>query len=349
MNAKKISLFFLTTLTIWSVSFKAMKKAMSEEVASEQRSEVRQRPIYEMVADMEAKEAAKYESELFSGEIYNQIYRERYAFLVRKYKYYETHWDKLKVRFKKRELKSVSGWVKQKQLIGGNFDYTNTLDEIKQTIKDKFMTMRQKGLIISKDRYEMIKDKYTGHLGYDLTRVWGAEYLKKEIEKAREQEGYGVPDYVIVADNPNVINIELSVLTTHFPVASKLKQGEAFTDFKKIIGPPAGNPKDHPKILEMGYTDLGPSDRQMENIRQDTETGKYYIVDTEIKSFRLKDYYTSLRDYSFADYARKRFLYLNKPIGEEKKINITINLKKQEGLEEEEREVSEIMSKSSDE
>ena len=161
-------------------------------------------------------------------EKYKTEYQEEYIKLVSIYRDYEDNWDTYK-----KELDGEKHWVKQ--LIGGNFNYAMMLDEIKQIIKDKFIVMKRKGLIISKDEYEKIKSIYINSSTRDLTRIWGAEYLKFGIECYKNKK-YDIPGYKIVSNNPDNITVILYPRDKRFPVVSKLKVGGAFIDFVKIIG-----------------------------------------------------------------------------------------------------------------
>ncbi len=225
-----------------------------------------EQPLYKIIANTVA-------------EGYKRIYKEekykkKYATLVSIYRDYEDNWDTYK-----KKLDGEKHWAKQ--LIGGNFNYAMTLDEIKQIIKDKFVAMKRKGLIISKDEYEKIKSSYINRPSTNLTRIWGADWLKTGIELHKNKD-YDVPGYKIVSCNPNSINVILFIGNARFPIAARLK--EAFIDFVKIIGPPAGSGP-HPLPRKLGYVDLGASLAKAANIRKETSTGKYYIVDTEMKSF----------------------------------------------------------------
>ncbi len=304
----------------------------------EQQIEGRERPLYETIANMVAEREAKegtdlefwletdipVESEEYK-EIYNKKYQEKYTKLVSIYGGHEDNWDTYK-----KKLDGEGHWVKQ--LIGGNFNYAMTLDEIEQIIKDKFIAMKRKGSIISKDEYEEIKSSYINLPSIDLTRIWGAEWLKGGIEHYNNDD-YDVPGYKIVSYNPNSINIILYLGDRRFPMTSQLKEGEAFIDTVKIIGPPAGSGPHHlPRKL--GYVDLGASPAKAANIRKEISTGKYYIIDTEMKSFQhdepgLRKPYEYPRSDSFSYYAYEKFLLNNSGKIKYDKITIKINLEEE--------------------
>ncbi len=201
----------------------------------------------------------------------------------------------------------------------GDMNYAMTLKEMEQIVKNKFDAMKQKGLIISKEEFEKIKKSYyidNTHRDQltDLTRIWGAKYLKEKINKSDKLHGqYDVPDYIIVADNPEKINVELW-FGENFPTAGRLKNAKIF--FKNIEGAPIGcNPSVFDDIgprSAVGYADLSLDNsvwtaRHCENVIKDTVSGINYIVDTESRSFLKLD----LENPELARYASSRFSVLN--------------------------------------
>ncbi len=194
----------------------------------------------------------------------------------------------------------------------GGIDYTMSLDEMVRVVSDKFNQMEQKGLIISKDAFEVVKDEYYWAPLTDLTRIWGADYLKRKInESPALQARYDVPDYVIVIDNDQrMLDVELSFLSNLCPVVSQLKNGTIY--FKKITG---GSGVDIQSKLDLGeasgigYTDFSSPG----NIILSSENGKRYIVDLEAKSFdygKKLPINQNLKD--IVDYARRKFIYQNR-------------------------------------
>ncbi len=288
-------------------------KPLHKGKSKEQQINGKEQLPYKIIADEIAEEYKR---------ISNEKYEQRYAELVNIYRDYEDNWNTYK-----KKLDEEKHWAKQ--LIGGNFNYAMTLDEIKQIIKDKFVAMKRKGLIISKDAYEKIKSSYINRPNTDLTRIWGAEWLKTGIELHKNKD-YDVPGYKIVSCNQKSINVVLFFGNGRFPIASRLKKKEAFIDFVKIIGHPAGS-KPHPLLLKLGYVDFGASQARDANIIQEISTGKYFVVDLEIKGFQHSEIgQRKLYEYpvqeSFAYYAYQKFLLSNE---DELEITIKINLEEE--------------------
>ena len=269
--------------------------------------------IYEILAQRDAenyvarrKRLFARRKRLFPGEKFNEneLYSKKYNELIESYKVFENELE---------EFKEIEEQDPLAILFGG-IDYTMTLYEMRQKIKEKFSEMKKKGLIISKAKFEKIKKKYfTSHR--DLTRIWGVEYLKGKINKSEYlRKNYDVPNYVIVADDPNRIKVNI-YFNEMFPLLRDLENDSIY--FIKIVGiPSAFLHIVRTDLSSIGFDDFsGPG-----NIILDDKTGKYYVVDTEIKSFKgrtvanLKDQfaYAALKDE--LEYFRKRFLYLNKKI-----------------------------------
>jgi len=190
----------------------------------------------------------------------------------------------------------------------GGINYIMTLEEMKQTLKEKFVTMKKNGLIFSKDEFEKIKDKYFNRPINDLTRIWGADYLKNKISESEQlQAEYGVPNYIIVAQDPNSIKINLSFSNELFPIANSLENGLIY--FEKIAGIPiaswhSSSVNDIGIKSGIGYDDFSDPG----NILLENKSDKKYVVDLEFKSFKLPvNGYTQW----VLNYAAKRFRYLN--------------------------------------
>ena len=273
------------------------------------------------------KEEEEETEEEFKERVCNEEYQKMYPKLSKKYLEYEEHWDYWKGKLKKM-------FPRLKKLSGG-LDYSMTLDEIKKVIKKKFIIMAERGLIISQEEYRRIKDRYMGCPRIDLDRIWGAEYVKRSIEK-EGREDYDVPGYVIVSSDPNSINIKLNVWHPCAPIICRLKEGEAFIDFVKILGTKVGL-REHPFLERLGVEDFSDSG----NVIKETKTGKKYFVDTEMKSFMYEGKRKGIPVDSFAYYAFEKFQHLNN-LTKKEDMNITVD------LTEEEEEVSEILSKGND-
>lgn len=194
----------------------------------------------------------------------------------------------------------------------GPLDYSMTLEKMKQNTKEVFSEMKKNGLIISKAEFGRIKDKYFDHPFTDLTRIWGGMYLRHRIDAAGLSQEYGVPNYIIVVDDPHKISVNI-VFGPAGPSIASLSNGEIY--FENIKG--KGIAHEEKKRGGIGireyvdYADPG-------NIIQQEGTGKKYIVDTEAKSFEVRPSANRVESEAalgrldrLLEYAGDRFRYLN--------------------------------------
>lgn len=192
--------------------------------------------------------------------------------------------------------------------VSGGISYAMTIDEMKEVAKQKFQALKTEGKIITPREFEAIKNNYheVEPQHTDLTRVWGADYLKKRFAENNTQN-FDVPDYVIVTENPNHLKIELNLANTENPRISALKNGHIY--FQRIEGRPIANVVGH-NIKFTGYADFatgGHDQQKNRNILEDSASGINYVVDTEIKSFSFDRNYHGVSP----SYTMKRFILLN--------------------------------------
>jgi hypothetical protein len=214
----------------------------------------------------------------------------------------------------------------------GGINYGMTYSQMKKSIEEKFNNINQAGKIVTQKRFEEIKDFYytdhadawsrfesqskTNPILFDLTRIWGAEYLKSKMkESSNLAYDYDTPEYVIVNEDPKNITVSLW-FESRFPVVSTLIHGKIY--FKRIIGKPiGGSEKVQNEIGEgttVNYVDLPTgkvtweNERQHNNIIQEEETGKIYIVDTEFSSFETD---LKTEEIQALHYGAKKFSYQN--------------------------------------
>lgn len=192
--------------------------------------------------------------------------------------------------------------------VSGGISYAMTIDEMREVAKQKFQALKDQDKIITPREFEAIKNNYheVEPQHTDLTRVWGADYLKKRFTENNTQN-FDVPDYVIVTENPNHLKIELNLANSENPRISALKNGHIY--FQRIEGTPIANTVGH-NIKSTGYADFatgGHDQQKNRNILKDNTSGINYVVDTEIKSFAFE------RDYHGVSpsYIMKRFMLLN--------------------------------------
>jgi len=306
MNKVKIMAVMIVATMFCIISYRSigMEKPKRQE-----------KPIYEIIAGKEAKEfagelqeMAELESEKFD---YQNAFDEEHGRLAQQYKKYEGHWENLKKDERIREFRGC-------QLHGG-INYLMTLDEMEQRAKEKFVRMKQRGLILSEKEFEDIKHNYlvpeeeqrkrkkevvAWPSTTDLTRIWGADYLKNEIKRLGNLQSFDVPNYVIVADNPDNIKVELGFRKPLFSSIAFLQNAHVY--FEKITGEYVGHYYRDSALSKVGFKDFNPS-----NIIKSDPTRKNYIVDTEAKSF---DYQPTSKIRKLFEYASKKFKYLNNNI-----------------------------------
>ena len=254
-----------------------------------------QPPIYEILARKKVEEWKELRKE--QGVFLVRIpfdFEKYYVELLEKYKEYEGHLAEVK------HVPEASLW--------GGINYAMTLEEMKQKIKATFSGMKRNGLIVSKNEFEGIKDKYFNSPRTDLNRIWGVEYLKNKIsESPTLSKKYDVPQYIIVVDDPHKISVKISFFSEFFPSVNALNNGEIY--FENIKGTKVASwnssaVNDIGIKSGIGYDDFSDPG----NIIRQSGIGKYYIVDTEYKSFKIK-----MNSYlrGILEYASERFIYLN--------------------------------------
>ena len=254
-----------------------------------------EQPIYEILA---RKQANKFR-EIQEGN--RKWFPEDYDFGKEAEKTYS---DLIK-EYKKYELIFQSGKSPRGLPWFGGLDYSMTLEGMKQHVKKIFSAMKESGLIISKDQFKPIKDKYFYHPFTDLTRIWGRMYLKNKINESPNLSAtYDVPKCIIVVDNPHEISVNITFGSS--PAIALLNNGEIY--FENIKGKGIAHEEMKRGGIGIGeyvdYKDAG-------NIIQQEGTGKKYIVDTEAKSFEVSDASAAKGLGRFLEYASERFKYLN--------------------------------------
>lgn len=191
----------------------------------------------------------------------------------------------------------------------GGINSVMTFEEMKTKIKQKFQAMKELGLIITSVDFEKIKNDYYPLPRTNLTRIWCADYLKNESKAfSALNNHYDVPGYIIVLNDPDQETIKLKwFFSDLFPLAQEIQNACIY--FKEVKGKGAANPRNEKLVRdigpesEIGFTDFG----DLENIIKENETGKYYIVDTELKSFKFSIKGDLLRQMI---YARYRFVFV---------------------------------------
>lgn len=192
-------------------------------------------------------------------------------------------------------------------------NYAMTFEEMKEQIEQKFKALEDSGLIITPSEFEKIKDEYYPLKRENLTRIWCADYLKKNFhEQLPLKDKYDVPDYIIVLNNDEQVKIKLRwYFSDLYPLAASLIDASIY--FKNIKGKKCAYSEGEIMWEEIGpETQIGFRDfSDPGNIIREEGTGKYYIVDTEIKSFKFP---IKVKLRKKLEYARTRFKYLNNKV-----------------------------------
>lgn len=201
--------------------------------------------------------------------------------------------------------------------LAGGLTSTMTPEDIKSSLLDRFCRYYREGKIITPEAFERIKDQYTGPAGghTNLTRIWGGEYLKTEFQYDDKLDLFDVPDFVIVTPDPKKITIRVSMeyMPFRFPAAFLLKNGGIY--FKTIKGEPDFNgnllgAENRQYLQNIAFADFG-----FGNVRFNTDEKKYYVVDTELKSFDEKQIipdYADKEEYKALYYAGEKLKLLLK-------------------------------------
>ena len=238
--------------------------------------------------------------------------------LTRQYEKYEKKYKKLCFLIGKNEESNTKVVTR----VSGGLDYSMTLNEMKQYIKNRFLEIKKRGLIISKAQFKKIKSNYylkSEHcFSRDLTRIWGIEHVKFMINNDKELRNIiDVPGYVIVVNNPKKpISVELELFPLVYgisqisPIVSKLKNADIY--FEYIDGKDATKKmkkecgQEHKQLKKLFFTDFGADELAGRGniLRKD---GKLYIVDTERRSFGRKSEFGRI----FCCYLHDRFAYNN--------------------------------------
>ena len=251
---------------------------------------------------------------------------EEYKKLVRTYEGYEKKYSHI---IKKNKVKTTLR-------VSGGLDYSMTLNKMKQYVKNRFLEIKKKGLIITRAQFEKIKDTYflkaDHYFSRDLTRIWGIEHVKLMIEDDEElRNAIDVPDYVIVVDNNSTKHMYAGVDLFPYvrcnpqisPIVSKLKNANIYFEYidGKDVTKKIKNKRGRQyKLLEkLHFTDFGADELAGQgNILE--KNGKLYIVDTERRSFGGWNCFAR----PFVYYLHDKFAYNNNLTNKSDKIKVKV-------------------------
>ncbi len=169
----------------------------------------------------------------------------------------------------------------------GGFKLTEDINTIDGFVQKKFKDLKESGLIMSRSEFEKREDptkfrkpgiqhKDSPSKVGDLTRLWGAEYLR---EKLKSRKNYDVPRTIIVIED-GITTLPITVKKDKLSVVVKqfdTDKGEILVEDIKDSAATCSI-EQHGWMSEIGYVDFADAG----NIRE--KNGTYYVVDTEWKS-----------------------------------------------------------------
>lgn len=223
----------------------------------------------------------------------------------------DIEWEKIKQSYliieeQLRNDKAPPSWD-----VAGGLDWGMSLEEMQASITEKFVQMAAGGRVLTeksfKDQARKTFYPLTGPGLTNLTRIWGADFLKQNFTDVSTLKA--VENYLVINDSVTEIEIRLvrghslvSEFPMNYPVISTIENAGVFS---KIISgePKASSYRSSPTLARLQYADFADPG----NIREDID-GIGWVIDTEIKSFnppRMSRFLCLVQDY-----ALKRFSVL---------------------------------------
>jgi hypothetical protein len=218
----------------------------------------------------------------------------------KKYKEWELEFPIIKEAL---DLKAENEYLIQ---IRGGIHLAMDFDEILKRIKNKLFNLRKNKLLITGEEFEELDKSKWLLKGKDLSRIWGAEYLKNMFRRDKNSN-FSTPEYIIVVDDLYDIRVKINTPADGLPCVNSIESGLIYAT--KIIGVRMADDSVVKNTLEKyGYYDF----KDIGNVLMNSD-GKttYYVVDTEIKSFDLKLPYPLEEYRDLLEYLRKRFIVIN--------------------------------------
>jgi len=216
----------------------------------------------------------------------------------------DSEWEKEKQRYFKFEKyirenqDEIPSWQ-----IAGPLNYSMSLEQMKDVVTKKFKEMVSSGNLMTEKQLTKNHNRETfypttGRGGSNLTRIWGAEYLKSNLV---DDTTLAVAEhFLIVDDSASEIEVEVwhgdgypyvSVVNNAYVLSQKIEGERKAWEYRYSI-----------KLDELGYVDF----KDRGNIICDSK-GKGWIVDTELMSFVPPNVKGVS---SLQDYLKKRFKVL---------------------------------------
>lgn len=189
--------------------------------------------------------------------------------------------------------------------IKGGIHLAMDYNEIIQIIRNKLLNFRKNKLLITEEEFKKIDETKWYERGNNLTRVWGAEYLKYMFIKDSISD-FSVPEYMIVVNNLDDIRIQITTPLNDLPCICKILTGSIYGT-NIIDGIRSG---DDPYVKgtlkhKYNFNDFAPSNVLSKN-------GILYVVDTEMKSFNIELPELLIANRDVLGYLHKRFMVINR-------------------------------------
>jgi hypothetical protein len=193
----------------------------------------------------------------------------------------------------------ISSWQ-----VAGPLNYGMSLEQMKDVITKKFKKMVFSGNLmtdeqLSKNHNREIFYPTTGRGGNNLTRIWGAEFLKSNL--IDDETLKAAEHFLIVEDSAS--EIEVQVWHGEYPYVSIVSHAHILSQKIEGVGK-AWEYRFSGKLDELRYRDF----KDPGNIICDSK-GRGWVVDTEMKSFDFPKLNRSA--HLVQDYLKKRFKVLS--------------------------------------
>lgn len=245
-------------------------------------------------------------SKVINLDIYNnnkKIEESKNSFFAKCFTKEDSYWED-----QKKLYIEIENWVRDNPdkipswQVAGPLNYSMSPNQMKDVITNKFKEMANSGHLLTEDTLckERRESLYpTNRRGSaNLTRIWGAEFLKSNLEK---ENNLDAADHFLILDNSET-DIEVEVWYDKYPYLSVAKNAHILS--KKIDGvAQARSYMLSSQLQKLGYRDF----TDPGNILRD-ENGIGWVVDTEQKSFHPQELDRDLGLVN--DYLRKRFKVL---------------------------------------
>lgn len=246
----------------------------------------------EVVKKILQKEKCEYEKEMLESESDSPLLKDSY--------WQDQEGSYLEIeKWVRENSDKIPSWQ-----VAGPLNYGMSHEQMKDVITKKFKEMAFSGNLMTNEQLTLNHNREifyptTGRGGNNLTRIWGAEFLKSNLI---DDKTLNAAEHFLIVDD-SASEIEVQVWHNEYPYVSIVNNAHILS--QKIEGVrKAGEYRSSEKLDELRYRDFNDPG----NIICDSK-GKGWVVDTEWKSFdspKLND-----RSYRIQNYLKKRFEVLS--------------------------------------